>query len=110
MTLRETWQRADAKSTLPSTDFSGSPPCPIHPCIPASLPHAATWKVVAKNRGTPCWDVIPQMMPEEPCSQEHMQPRLPCGSGMWAQLWLVLRLQSKRFCGEKSKLKLLPTE
>lgn len=82
------------------------------PSIPPSLPHTATWKVVAKNEGPPCWDVMPQGMPEEPCGQAHIQPRLPCAPGMWAQLRLVLRLQSKGLSGEKSKLKLqklLPT-
>lgn len=62
------------------------PPAPLPaPSIPPSLPHPATWKIAAKNEGTPRWDVMPQEMPEKPCTLPHMLPHLPSGPGMRSQ-------------------------
>lgn len=49
---------------------------------------------------------MPQAMPEESCSQAYVQAHPPHALGMWARLRIILRLQSKGLCGEKSKLKL----
>lgn len=46
--LQETQQRADAKTTLPSTDFSSSPLCPVHLSISATQPLG---KLLLKMKG-----------------------------------------------------------